>query len=81
MFNISKLHKMVVVRTTAEQKQVKKKWLWGLLMNILTRTVNTLSEQWILSMNQLVYSSLGLSSSRVHPRLPSVILSIFAVSC
>ena len=37
-------------------KQSTQKWLW-LLMNILTRTMNTLSGLWILSMNGAVWLS------------------------
>jgi len=55
VFNISVHHKAVVAHTAAEAEN----WLW-LLMNILTRTMNTLSGLWILSITKL------------HTRLQSV---------
>jgi len=44
------------LRAAAKQKQRTQKWLW-LLMNILTRTMNTLSGLWILCMNDAVWLS------------------------
>jgi len=70
VINISVCHKAVVARAAAKRKQRTQKWLW-LLMNILTRTMNTLSGLWILSINGAVW----LSCSKLHTRLQSVVLS------
>jgi len=57
-----------------------RKWLWVLLMNILTRTVNTMHAQCTVihsAFNQSLY--IWFSCSRLQVRLHSVVLNTFVI--